>query len=300
MCAASPISASRSADERARGEQTERKGAARRRPLRFAEMQAETPFQLGVEFIVRQRDDALGLALFFRPHDRRALSLQRQDRERPRRQEMLLGAAVMIALVRDRGDDRRLVVVPAVRRNAGLLADPRARAVGADQKPRRNFIAIREPNIDPRSIMLDSNPTAVARRCTPSALALSTSASTKWRFSTICAKGSPGSISPPKLRKVGRTASSSLELVTTMSRIGCASSSTGSQTPMASNRRRAAAAMAEARGSFDRAAASAGSATVTAKPAPSAWRSATARRDRQSRHRRLPCRRVRSRDWIRA
>ena len=33
------------------------------------------------------------------------LPVERQDRERPGRQEMLLGAAVMVALVRDGGDD---------------------------------------------------------------------------------------------------------------------------------------------------------------------------------------------------
>ncbi len=61
------------------------------------------------------------------------------------------------------------------------------------------------------------------------------------------ANGSPGSISPPKLRNTGRIASLSLESVTTMSRIGCASSATASHTPMVSNSRRAAAAIAEAR-----------------------------------------------------
>ena len=81
----------------------------------------------------------------------------------------------------------------------------------------------------------------------------------------MCANGSPGSTSPPKVRKVGRTASSSLLSVTTMSRIGCASAATASQTPIASNSRRAAAAIAEARGSFEVAAPSAGSTTVTAK-----------------------------------
>ena len=58
-----------------------------------------------------------------------------------------------------------------------------------------------------------------------------------------------GSISPSKVRKVGRIASSTLELVTTMSRIGCAPSSIAPQTPMVSNNRRAAAAIAEARAS---------------------------------------------------
>ena len=93
--------------------------------------------------------------------------------------------------------------------------------------------------------------TAVSRRSMSSVLALATRASTKSRFSTMCANGSPSSTSPPKVRKVGRTTSSTLESVTTMSRIGCASSATASQTPIASNSRRAAAAIAEARGSLD-------------------------------------------------
>ena len=118
--------------------------------------------------------------------------------------------------------------------------------------------------------------TAPARRSTPSSLALLTSASTSSLFSIMCANGSPSATSPPKVRKVGRTASSSLESVTTMSRIGCACPSTASQTSIASNRRRAAAAIAEARGSFDGVLLSAGSATVTVKASPSAWRSAMA------------------------
>ena len=153
-----------------------------------------------------------------------------------------------------------------MRGDAGLLADPRARAVGADQQPRRQssspsasvtsmpFARVRQTRSPPSP-----------RRSTPSAFAFSTSASTSSRFSIMCANGSPSSTSPPKVRNVGRTASSSLESVTTMSRIGCASAATASQTPIASNSRRAAAAIAEARGSFDAAGASAGSATVTAK-----------------------------------
>ncbi len=63
------------------------------------------------------------------------------------------------------------------------------------------------------------------------------------------ANGSPGSTSPAKVRKVGRTASPSLLSVTTMSRIGWASAATACQTPMVSNSRRAAATIAEARSS---------------------------------------------------
>ena len=68
-------------------------------------------------------------------------------------------------------------------------------------------------------------------------------------FSIMWANGSPGSTSPAKVRNTGRTASFSLESVTTMSRIGCAFAATASHTPSVSNMRRAAAAIAEARGS---------------------------------------------------
>ena len=49
-------------DEAARGEQAERKGAARAGDLDVAELQAEALFQFGVKFRVGQRDDALGFA----------------------------------------------------------------------------------------------------------------------------------------------------------------------------------------------------------------------------------------------
>ena len=57
-------------DERARREQPERKRTPRADHLQIAEMQAEALLQLGVEFVVRQRNDALGLARAFGPHDR--------------------------------------------------------------------------------------------------------------------------------------------------------------------------------------------------------------------------------------
>ena len=118
--------------------------------------------------------------------------------------------------------------------------------------------------------------TASPRSSTPSALARSTSASTSAGFSIICANGSPGATSPPNVRYVGRMTSGNLESVTTMSRIGCAPSATLSQTPMVSNKRRAAAAIAEARASPAWLLPSAGSATVTLNGSPSPWRSAMA------------------------
>ena len=106
-------------------------------------MQAEAPLQLGVKLIVRQRDDAGRLGIGLGPHQRGAVAGERQDRERARGQEMLHGAALVRTLMRHRGDDRRLAVIPAVRRNAGLLAHARVRAVRRDQQ-RGADIAIAE------------------------------------------------------------------------------------------------------------------------------------------------------------
>ena len=211
MCAASPTSASRSPmNARAVNSPS---GKARRGPIDFdvAELQAETFFQLGVKFIVGQRDDALGLARVFGPHDRRAFARQRQNREWPGRQEMLLGAAVVIALVRDRRDDRRLIVIPAMRGDAGLFADLRARAVGADQQPRRHRFAIGE--LRPRSHSASCSKSGDRAGAQIDAESLSPSPPAhrpECRFSIMCANGSPSSTSPPKVRNVGRTASSSL------------------------------------------------------------------------------------------
>ena len=139
-CAASPISATRSATKARATDNPS--GKARRGPTAcdLAEMQAEALFELGVKAGIVERDDAFGLAGLFGPDDRGAMpgrvALERQDRERPRRQEVLLGAAVVVALMAHGGDDAGLAVAPAVGRDAGALADRRARAVGGDQQPR--------------------------------------------------------------------------------------------------------------------------------------------------------------------
>ena len=108
---------------------------------------------------------------------------QRQDRERTRREEMLLGAPVMIALVRHRGDDGGLAVAPAVAGDACALANRRTRAVGGDQKPRRDRSAIREltsmrvtiPAREPSPTLCgdgEMSATADRRSATPSCLPL--------------------------------------------------------------------------------------------------------------------------------
>ena len=135
-------------DEGARDEQAERIGAPWPDHLDVAQMKPEAPLELGVKVGIRQRDDALRLVVLLGPHDRRAPSLQRQDRERAGGQKMLLGAAAMIALMGDGGDDRGLIVGPAERLDAGALAQRRARAVGGDEQARRDPLAVGEPGND--------------------------------------------------------------------------------------------------------------------------------------------------------
>ena len=61
---------------------------------------------------------------------------------------MFFSAAIVLAFMRHRGDDRRLIVIPAMRGDAGLLADFRIGAVGADQQARGNYLAVGERNLD--------------------------------------------------------------------------------------------------------------------------------------------------------
>src|SRR6201995_887834 len=92
------------ADERARDEIAQRKRPRSVERLDLAEMQAKALFEFAVEFILAKRDDARRLGALLGPYQRRALSGQRQDRERPGGKEMFFGAAVMVALMTD-GDD---------------------------------------------------------------------------------------------------------------------------------------------------------------------------------------------------
>ena len=179
---------------------------------------------------------------------------------------MLLGTPVMIALVRDRGDDGGLAVAPAVAGDAGALADRRPRAVGGDQEPRRYRTAIGEFDVDAtrcrvgaslpvkRSDERNRRPHRPQRH--PFLLRLLDQRGEQRpvldhvrerlaRLRTCC-------VARPRRRRSETSAAphpASRLSVTTMSRIGCASA-TFCQTPMVSNSRRAAAAIAEARASF--------------------------------------------------
>ncbi len=85
------------------------------RPLEtdLAELAAETLVDLGQETRIVQRQDALRLLLSLAPGNATAVALERQDGERPARQEVLHGAAVVRALMCHGGDDAGLFEAPA-------------------------------------------------------------------------------------------------------------------------------------------------------------------------------------------
>src|SRR5262249_20716447 len=96
------------------GKKPERKCASWPVSLELSELEAKAFFEFGVKYKAGKRDDARGCACALRPYNRAAPAGQRQDRERPRRQKMLFSTAIMLALMRDCRDDRRLVIAPAV------------------------------------------------------------------------------------------------------------------------------------------------------------------------------------------
>src|SRR5262249_57179088 len=102
-------------DERAGDEKSERMYAPLADHFDLAEMQLEPLFELGIKFLFRQGHDALGLRRGFGPHDRGAVSFERQNRKWAGGQKMLLGPPVVIARVRYIYGHFLLAVAAAIR-----------------------------------------------------------------------------------------------------------------------------------------------------------------------------------------
>ena len=122
-CAASPASAKRGATKARASVRPsgQARGLSSTRDL--AELQSEALLEFGLEHELVAGHQPFGILAVRSVHtieDR--LPVQRQDGERAGRQEMLLGAAIMRALVRDRADDARLAVFPVHRLDAGHVA----------------------------------------------------------------------------------------------------------------------------------------------------------------------------------
>ena len=153
--AASPSSASRSADEAARDAERERIGLRLRLEGEPPEFQPEAALELHQEIVGIGTSKAGTFSLRSRPDDGGAvcravgrLGLQRQDREGAGGQEMLDRPALVVPLMGDRGHDAGLPVGPGDPADAGLLAQPRARAIGGHEQRRRQRLAAGERHVD--------------------------------------------------------------------------------------------------------------------------------------------------------
>src|SRR5208282_1496664 len=133
------------ADEAPRDLEAERKGLGVRGEADLAQFRGEANFEFAREVLGVELEQRAGVGAPLVPDDARPAAWKRQDGEWARREEMLLRAAFMIALVGDRGDDAGLVVVPADGRDLGECAELRARAVGGDRKAGAQQTAVGEP-----------------------------------------------------------------------------------------------------------------------------------------------------------
>ena len=108
----------------------------------FAQFWREAVFELARQLFGIQRKQRARVGATLVPDNARLAAGKGQNRERTGRQEMLLRAAFVIAVVRDRRDDSGLVIVPADGLNVGEPAEFRARAVGGDSEARPQGAAV--------------------------------------------------------------------------------------------------------------------------------------------------------------
>src|SRR5262249_6580725 len=101
--------------------------------------------------------DRLAACFGLGPYDRGAIALERQDGEGTGGEEMLNGLAVMRRRMRSRGNDTDLWIAPTDTFDASHFAQPRAFAVGSDEKLRTEFAsaAALRANADRRCGVVD-------------------------------------------------------------------------------------------------------------------------------------------------
>ncbi len=99
----------------------------------LAQPQAEPLLGFDEEGGIVHRHNGTADLLVLRPGDARAVTRERQNRERPGRQEVLHGARAVRLSMRDRGDDANLLVGPADDADAGRIAQTRGAAVRRDK-----------------------------------------------------------------------------------------------------------------------------------------------------------------------
>src|SRR5580658_9706276 len=125
-------------DEGARRAEAQRIGNERTFEAKPAELMAEAPRDLADELAFAERQKPFRLRDALRPDDRGAPTLERQDREWAAGKEMLIGASVMLALMRDRRGEAELLVFPGDPADPREFAAERARAIGRDEQRGRD------------------------------------------------------------------------------------------------------------------------------------------------------------------
>jgi hypothetical protein len=143
-------------DKRAGDEEAERVSAASADRGDLAKMQLEAALQLGMKRAGRQRHNAIGFRCRLGPDDGGAAPRERQDGKRSCGEEMLFGAAAVIPLMADIGNNRGLSVLPAVCRDAGALADRRACPVGRGKQTRLKRDAVDKVDDDAIGLLFET------------------------------------------------------------------------------------------------------------------------------------------------
>ena len=114
----------------------------------LAEDRMRAPFELGRERIVIERREPLGLRRLDHADDARTRARQRHQRERSAFGVELGRDVTMRPVMPDVEGERRLRIAAARRFDPGRGAAQRIGAVGADDEPRRDQIAVVEPDDD--------------------------------------------------------------------------------------------------------------------------------------------------------
>ena len=135
-CAASPASASRGPTQRSASVESERIAVARADESDLAEKVAEPWPQRGEIPRRVEPGDRRGPRRGLGPDDRRGIARQRQDRQRTRRHEELVGHPAVRQRMRHGADQRRLAVVPAAPADARPPRHLAVAAVAGDEERR--------------------------------------------------------------------------------------------------------------------------------------------------------------------
>ncbi len=153
------------ADEVARDLEFEGIGGGRVEDRDRAELVAEAGLQLVLEELARQAAQPFGSARLLGPDDGGGRRRAAAGWRRAGGEEMLLGAALVVIFVFHRADDAGLSIVPADGADAGHVADARAPAVAGHQQRRGDDLAIRQRHAgEPPSASKPVTEEAIIRR----------------------------------------------------------------------------------------------------------------------------------------